>query len=1018
LDIVDWTNHLVASVRELEPQFGTGTSALLREVRTGGPPKDSFIASFISELGALEPLATVLVVEDFHLVDGSTDANDFILRLARDGPPWLSILLASRREPGLELSRLAAENELQQLDTDELRFSEGETGDLFSTSFKSPLDSDVLALLFKRTRGWAASLQLFHRSIQGRSPAAIRALAQALSGADSPMYDFLAEEVVKNLPQAFEETLVRAALLSDVSVPGVAAITGDSQVAVSWIKEAAHLGFLALSGESSDPGHLHPLLQDFLLRRLHQQLPHPEIAALHISVADALKDVDPLAAAHHFVEAGDTTAAMDLLGKSILLSVGSGKWGIASTLMTRLSGVATDPAVAAVYARQLMEQGEVERAEEVLALVDLAGSGAEARAVFRHTQVSLGWRTGNRKLMFDALTQIHLDEETPAVIRDIAEVLLDASPIGVERADLPDLARRLRRMAATMANQQLMFYSAIGLHDAAVAYANAGEFWSALQVGSEALDTFAKLSFFASEQLSTHALMAVCEQELGRDANAEAHRAEALEPGTEFADVPAEMAMLMTLNGEPERAAELIGRGRLKQRQHLSDAVGDALLESAAGALELRSDLARAIHRLETVAFDSPLELGYGLGRDALYAQSMLLAGRDEDAWPVVARSLATARGRGARRAEVRLAILQALLARDRSALQSALTDAEQASNLAILETCDAILSQLEWIAPLPQPILTSIERHPKRWLPGIRRQLEAGNTPNARIAASLLDSYGELGDVGLLRAYAKTYVKRGPGRYLGVALARRASPVLTIHDLGRIAIEVGDRLVRLTAMRRKSAATLMYLVTRPGLTANREQLVDAIWPDADPISATNSLNQSLYFLRREIDPWYEDGLSVDYIELQGDLVWLDRDLVRADSASVFQMLTGATASLDSLADSIRSYGGQFAPEFEYDEWALAWRGRVHSTFLDVAHTVIDRLVAANDLRRAGDVAGHVISVDPAAMDIEQRLIWIYGRMGKASAARSQYEHLRRQDAIDGLDTPPLAALLAGPMPK
>ena len=53
-DVVDWANYLLAAVREHDPEFGAATVALLKEIRTGGPPKDAFISSVISELQALD----------------------------------------------------------------------------------------------------------------------------------------------------------------------------------------------------------------------------------------------------------------------------------------------------------------------------------------------------------------------------------------------------------------------------------------------------------------------------------------------------------------------------------------------------------------------------------------------------------------------------------------------------------------------------------------------------------------------------------------------------------------------------------------------------------------------------------------------------------------------------------------------------------------------------------------------------------------------------------------------------
>jgi DNA-binding SARP family transcriptional activator len=200
-----------------------------------------------------------------------------------------------------------------------------------------------------------------------------------------------------------------------------------------------------------------------------------------------------------------------------------------------------------------------------------------------------------------------------------------------------------------------------------------------------------------------------------------------------------------------------------------------------------------------------------------------------------------------------------------------------------------------------------------------------------------------------------------------------------------------------------------MYLVTRPRLTATREQVLDELWPDADPDSASNSLNQSLYFLRRDIDPWYEDGLSIDYVHFEGDLLWLDADLSRIQSTGFMQAARDARRTGSALVDAastLRSYAGRFAPEFEYEDWALNWRQRLHAEFLGLAIESLDRLEGSGDLSEARDIASHVLDVDSTAREIEQRLVRIYWKLGARSAALSQYEHLASLDRADGLDPP------------
>ncbi len=253
-----------------------------------------------------------------------------------------------------------------------------------------------------------------------------------------------------------------------------------------------------------------------------------------------------------------------------------------------------------------------------------------------------------------------------------------------------------------------------------------------------------------------------------------------------------------------------------------------------------------------------------------------------------------------------------------------------------------------------------------------------------------MLDRFGELEDVARLRAYARTYGRRGRLVPLGFELAQRVSPRLEIRDLGRVSLSIGDRTIGLAAMRRKPASLLMFLLTRPAFTANREQVFDELWPENDPASASNSLNQSLYFLRRELDPWYEDDLSVDYVALQGELVWLDPALAKAESVSFLvaaQQALKTSPPVDTVVDLLTRYRGPFAPEFEYEEWAMSWRSRIHTAFLELASRTVDRAIREGDLSAARDMAVCCLELEPDDSDLEGRLVWLYWHLGARAAA-------------------------------
>ncbi len=93
---------------------------------------------------------------------------------------------------------------------------------------------------------------------------------------------------------------------------------------------------------------------------------------------------------------------------------------------------------------------------------------------------------------------------------------------------------------------------------------------------------------------------------------------------------------------------------------------------------------------------------------------------------------------------------------------------------------------------------------------------------------------------------------------------------------------------------------------------------------------------------------------------------------------------------------------GPFAPEFEYEEWAIEWRTRLLSTLLSLSTTAIRRLVRAGDLEAARDVALAAWEREPGAADLERQLTWLHWKLGAISAARTQYEHFAQQESDDG----------------
>ncbi|MEO8571290.1 MAG: hypothetical protein ABI553_06270, partial [Chloroflexota bacterium] len=182
-----------------------------------------------------------------------------------------------------------------------------------------------------RTEGWAASLQLVQAALRDRSPAEIRRFVRGLSGADQELYDYLAEEVVGDLPEDLQQFLMRTSILQGVT-PEMASVVADADPAETTrlTLAAERLTLLTRPSRSSrGPQRYHPLVREFLEARLRATTGEPAVARLHRTAAEAAARTDWRTAAHHYREAGDLDCVATVVAAAIPEIMGSGQYAVA-----------------------------------------------------------------------------------------------------------------------------------------------------------------------------------------------------------------------------------------------------------------------------------------------------------------------------------------------------------------------------------------------------------------------------------------------------------------------------------------------------------------------------------------------------------------------------------------------------------------------------------------------------------------------------------------------------------------
>jgi DNA-binding SARP family transcriptional activator len=233
---------------------------------------------------------------------------------------------------------------------------------------------------------------------------------------------------------------------------------------------------------------------------------------------------------------------------------------------------------------------------------------------------------------------------------------------------------------------------------------------------------------------------------------------------------------------------------------------------------------------------------------------------------------------------------------------------------------------------------------------------------------------------------------------------------VAEVSDLGRVSVTVGARSIPGQDLRRKVLALLCYLLTRPRYSATREEVMEAMWPEMAPATAVNSLNQSVYFLRRVFEPEYADDATAGYVRQDSDLLWLDPSLVDAASTRCARLLADyeRTGNPETALALSEAYTERFALDFAYEEWASDYREWLHVSCLRILENEVRR--AAND--GAFDigiaVARRALQTDPRNDALEASLLRLlrgYGAHAAAAEQYGRYSTLLRRDL--GVEAPP-----------
>jgi LuxR family transcriptional regulator, maltose regulon positive regulatory protein len=255
-----------------------------------------------------EPL--VLVLEDTHHL-GSPEITEDLGFVVEHLPEGSRMLLTSRIDPRLPVSRWRGRGWLAELRQRDLALTLPETAELFTALGEHRLTTSEIEELWRHTEGWVAGLRLAAAGLRDRAD--VSAAVAEFSGRIPMVADLLADELLRRAPKELSEFLLRTSVADVLDAELCDALSGRSGSAEVLRQMEADLQFVMATGPGRDTWRYHPLLAEMLRAELQTHRPD-EVPGLNRRAAVILQARGDIAGAVRcLLAAGDTDRAFSLV---------------------------------------------------------------------------------------------------------------------------------------------------------------------------------------------------------------------------------------------------------------------------------------------------------------------------------------------------------------------------------------------------------------------------------------------------------------------------------------------------------------------------------------------------------------------------------------------------------------------------------------------------------------------------------------------------------------------------------
>lgn len=969
--------HLTHSLQRVLPDAPWPLPLLEHWTPAQGPlPAREVVDRLLNTL-AEQPGPVLLILDDVHrALRPEGEVTALLNRLIDLAPPQAHFVLASRFLVTLpDLPRWLARGEVLTLDQHLLAFREEEIAHLFAEHYGFPLEPEEVALLSRMTEGWAIALHLVWQALR---TGAIAGVSQAFEQADAPLehlFTILAHEVLAGQPEDIRHFLIQAATLRRLDPGACAAVTGRQDIAdlLSYLEQ--HDLFVVKQEDGTLRFH-------FIVHRfLRHQASEEARQRWHLRAADHYAGQEEWdEALYHYLKAGafdEAARALEVHGERLLAQ------GRLDTLAAYLA--ALPPEVLHEHPALLSYLGEIAR---------LRSRFAEALAWHQQAE-ALARERGLRREVLRALygqVRVYLDTVNPAGAEELLQQALRLSD-GV--ADREALARLYELLAENKLN------------------AGQPEEAERLRLQAEHL----RASGPSDSQLLFRVLLRtgrLAEARRRLEARAQEERQHPVQTPRAHRETLLLLSLIYAFLGEGEAALRTAQEGTRRGEAldapyvtavgHMRQGHALMLLPDGPRYAEAIRHYDRAVEVSHALAVPRlRVEACWGLARAygytgaleqavAVAEEGLRIASEAGDPWiaSLVHLALGASFALAHRWAQARQRLQQAA----RGFAESGDPFGHTAAHLWL-----GLVGLRSGSPPLEASLGVALRQAREHGYDFLFLRPTLLGPPDERLFVPLLIAARDQGIEGayaahLLEALGLPRIQCHPGY------------MLRVFTLGAFRVFRGTEEITPEGWRREKSRQLFQLLLAHRHTAlEREQILDALWPDQPLEAALRNFKVALSVLYNVLEPDRPPGSPSAYIVREGSTYRLRPEADLWLDAAAFERLAASPRAAD-LEQALRLYQGDFLPDARYEAWAAAERERLAVLHMQAADALCRTYLREKRYEEVIPVAERLLAQDNCWERAYRYLMEAFAALGDLGQVARTYHRCRETLAAE-LGVPP-----------